>query len=55
MFKFIKEVIASMKKVTWPTLEQNRSDTSTVVWCSILFAAYLGVLDFIFQQLVKLL
>lgn len=51
IMKFLREVIAEMKLVEWPTLKENRHDTTTVVLTSIFFAIFLGVCDWIFQKL----
>lgn len=53
MIKFIKSVVQEMKMVTWPTAKQNRHDTLTVITSSILFAAYLGALDWLFSWLTQ--
>lgn len=53
MIKFIKSVVQEMKMVTWPTAKQNRHDTLTVVTSSILFAVYLGALDWLFSWLTQ--
>lgn len=49
--KFIKSVIEEMKLVTWPTAKETRHDTGIVITESILFALYLGLLDWAFTQL----
>lgn len=38
-----------MKLVTWPTAKENRQDTWTVISSSIMFASYLGLLDYLFN------
>ena len=53
--EYIKEVIAESKKVTWPTRRQTISFTLTVLVISIVVAYYLGLLDFLFGQGLKLL
>ncbi|MBD5429759.1 preprotein translocase subunit SecE [Lactobacillus sp.] len=54
MIKFFKSVGQTMKKVSWPSWKQNRRDTSVVVGSSILFAAYLGLLDLLFSYMTQL-
>lgn len=54
MIKFFKSVNATMAKVSWPSWKQNRRDTGVVITSSILFAAYLGLLDLLFSYLVQL-
>lgn len=53
MIKFFKSVIQEMKLVTWPTYKQNRRDTATVIVSSLLFALYLGALDWAFSALIQ--
>ena len=53
MIKFFKGVAHEMKLVTWPTAKQNRRDTATVITSSVLFAVYLGALDWLFSWLTQ--
>ena len=53
MIKFFKGVVQEMKEVTWPTAKQNRHDTGIVIVSSVLFAAYLGALDWAFSALTQ--
>ena len=53
--EYIKEVIAESKKVTWPTRKQTIFFTITVLAISVIIAYYLGLLDFLFGQGLKLL
>ena len=52
---YIKEVIAEAKHVTWPTRSQTVFFTVTVLLISLIVAYYLGLLDFLFGQGLKLL
>ena len=52
---YIKEVIAEAKHVTWPTRKQTMFFTIAVLAVSILIAYYLGLLDFLFGQGLKIL
>ncbi|SUP52646.1 preprotein translocase subunit SecE [Weissella viridescens] len=45
--KFINSVFAEMKKVTWPTFNQNIHDTTVVILTSLFFALFLGSADWI--------
>jgi preprotein translocase subunit SecE len=47
--KFLKSVIAEMKKVSWPTKIQLRKDTIIVFEMFIIFA----ILFFIFDTIIK--
>lgn len=37
-----------LKKVTWPTWEQVKKSTWTVLIVSVIFAVFLGLLDYVF-------
>ncbi len=52
--KFLKGVVRELKKVTWPTKKALLSYTLVVVVTIIIFAAILGLFDFIFLQVVDL-
>lgn len=52
---YIKEVIAEAKHVTWPTRKQTIFFTVAVLIVSVAVAYYLGLLDFLFGQGLKLL
>ena len=52
---YIKEVIAEGKHVTWPTRKNTIIFTVAVLGISIAVAYYLGFLDFIFGQGLRLL
>ncbi len=48
--KYIKESVAEMKKVTWPTKKETYNYTLLVIGISLAVALFLGVLDYIFTQ-----
>ena len=52
---YIKEVYAEAKHVTWPTRNQTIFFTVAVLAISVIIAYYLGLLDFLFGQGLKLL
>lgn len=47
--KYIKESIIELKKVTWPGKKETYRYTLLVMGISLLVAAFLGTLDFIFN------
>lgn len=47
---YIKESVAEMKKVTWPTKKETYNYTLLVIGISLGVAIFLGILDYIFQQ-----
>ncbi len=53
--RFIKEVVAELKKVTWPTREETVKLTVIVIVISILVGAFIGGLDALFVRATTLL
>lgn len=47
---YLKESVAEMKKVTWPTKKETYNYTLLVIGISIAVALFLGLLDYIFTQ-----
>ncbi|EKK20054.1 hypothetical protein B808_756 [Fructilactobacillus florum 8D] len=52
LFNFIKSVGREMKLVTWPNVRQTRNDTLTVIGTTIFFTIFLGVIDWVIQQVL---
>jgi len=52
--QYIKDSVAEMKKVTWPTKKETRNYTFLVVGVSVGMALFLGLLDWIFELAFKL-
>lgn len=50
--QYIKSSIDEMKKVAWPTKKEIRDYTILVISISLIVAAFLGALDFIFSWLL---
>ncbi len=48
--RFLKEVAAELKKVSWPTRKDLVSYTVAVIVFVILLSVVIGALDFIFLQ-----
>ena len=53
--RFINEVVAELKKVTWPTRQETIKLTVIVIVISILVGAFIGGLDSFFVKLTTLL
>lgn len=53
--EFIKEVVAEGKNVHWPTKKQTIFFTVAVLIVSAIIAYYLGLLDFIFSNGLRVL
>ncbi|MFA5023823.1 MAG: preprotein translocase subunit SecE [Patescibacteria group bacterium] len=47
---YVKESVAEMKKVTWPTKKETYNYTLLVIGISIGVALFLGLLDYIYTQ-----
>jgi preprotein translocase subunit SecE len=43
--KFVTDVIAEMKKVSWPTRNELRGSTLVVIVTVIIIAIFIGVVD----------
>lgn len=54
MIKFFKSVVQEMKIVAWPDAKQTRKDSSTVIFTSILYAIFFGVVDLAILKLLQL-
>lgn len=50
---FLKEVHLEMKKVNWPSYQETVKYTLIVIGISLLVAAFLSTLDFIFTALLN--
>lgn len=54
VIQYIKDTKGELKHVSWPTRQQTTWFTVVVVVISVAVAAYLGVLDFIFAELLSI-
>lgn len=52
-FQFIGNIIAELKKVTWPTRQETIRLTIMVLIVCIIAGIFLGLADFGFSNLVK--
>jgi len=55
LFSYIKETKTEMKHVTWPSRSQTITFTVIVILLSLVTAAFLGLFDYLFAQVIKLL
>lgn len=53
--RFWRETIGELRKVTWPTPQEAWALTKIVLIVTVIMAALLGLMDFVFSQLIKLL
>jgi len=52
---YLKESVAEMKKVTWPTKKETYNYTLLVIGLSVGVALFLGAWDFIFKYAFQFL
>ncbi len=43
--KFVEDVVAEMKKVSWPTRAELRGSTMVVIVTVIIIAIFIGIVD----------
>lgn len=53
--RFVKETRSEIRKVTWPTRQEATNMTAIVIAVTLTMAAALGVLDYVFTQVFRLL
>jgi len=47
--RYLHESMEEMKKVTWPTKKETYNYTILVIGISLAVAAFLGILDYVFN------
>ena len=52
MLNFLREVRVETKRVNWPTREKTIKDTLIVIGFAIVVAAFLSMLDYVFQLIL---
>ncbi len=50
---FIEETKDELNKVTWPSREDTIKLTRTVIIISIIISVYLGLLDYVFNEILN--
>ncbi len=53
--QFLREVKVEIKKVTWPTRKEIIASTAVVLLTTIIIASFLGLVDYLLSEIVKLL
>ena len=53
--KFTRDVRGELRRVTWPDRDQLRQSTAVVLIIVIVLAVYVAAVDFVFQNLVRLI
>lgn len=51
--KFLREAYGELRRVSWPSREQTIQYTTLVVVISIGIALFLGLLDYLFSDIIK--
>jgi preprotein translocase subunit SecE len=52
---FLKDVRVEMTKVTWPTWEELKGQTVVVIVAVLLISAFIGAVDLVLSNLIKVL
>ena len=52
-FKFVRDIVAELKKVIWPTRKETRRLTTLVLIVCLAAGIILGVVDYGFTRLVQ--
>jgi preprotein translocase subunit SecE len=53
--RYFKETRAEIRKVSWPTREEATNLTVIVLAVTVVMAIFLGAVDYIFAQLIRLI
>lgn len=53
--EYLKDTRGELRKTSWPTREQATNLTLIVLAVTVVMAAFLGALDFVFAQLIRLI
>ena len=53
--QFLKEFRIEMKKVSWPSRKEVVASTGVVLFVVFLISFYLGMADFIFSKLLRMI
>ncbi len=53
--RYFKETRAEIRKVTWPTREEATNLTLIVLGVTVVMAAFLGAVDYVFAALIRLI
>ncbi len=51
--QFAKDVELEVKRITWPSKDETVKSTMAVIVISVVFAAFLGGVDYLFSLLVR--
>jgi preprotein translocase subunit SecE len=54
-FDFVRDVRGELRKVAWPNQRETVNLTAVVIAFSVIVGLFLGGIDFVFQELFRLL
>ena len=53
--RFVRDVRGELRRVSWPDRDQLRQSTAVVLIIVVVLAVYVAAVDFVFQNLVRLI
>lgn len=54
LVNYIKDSIAELKRVEWPTREQTIRHTILVIVISLIVSSFLGIVDFVLTRVLQI-
>ena len=54
IINFIREAIAELKKVIWPSRKELKNSTIVVVFTIIIASVFIGLIDLVFTKILTL-
>ena len=54
IINFIKEALAELKKVIWPSRKELKNSTIAVVFTIIIASVFIGLIDLVFTKILTL-
>lgn len=55
LFSFFKEVKSEVKRITWPSKDETKKAFVAVIVFTLMYTILVGGLDFIFENLFKMI
>ena len=52
---YIRDVVQELRKVTWPTRDELKGTTVTVIIFTLLSTLFVGIVDFVLGYIVRLI
>jgi preprotein translocase subunit SecE len=53
--QFARDIESEAKRITWPSRQETIKSTLAVVVISSIFASFLGLVDYVFSWMVRLI